>query len=80
LGNYSYLGQCLSWCPQYYKPDDNIRACVLSGGYPLNMSVEVVGPQMLRFTIPLPMGLGADPTMLNNLKTNWSSIITLTYI
>lgn len=41
LGMYSFENVCYSECPLYYQANDNIRACVLPGGYPLNMSVSV---------------------------------------
>lgn len=78
LGTYSFQNRCYSWCPQFYAPNDNLRACVLAGGYPLNMTVEVEGASMLKFTIPLPLGLNS--TTVDNLSATWATNITLSYI
>lgn len=41
LGMYSFENVCYSYCPTHYYANDNIRACVLPGGYPLNMTISV---------------------------------------
>lgn len=40
-GTYSFENICYSECPLYYEANDNLRACILPGGYPLNMTVQV---------------------------------------
>jgi hypothetical protein len=42
------------------------------------MAVDVEGPQMLKFTIPLPLGISSD--LADNLTATWKTSIILTYI
>ena len=47
----------------------------MPSGYPLNMIVEVEGANTLNFTINLDLGLNS--TLLSQLNSTWSSIISL---
>jgi hypothetical protein len=77
LGMYSFNNKCYSYCPTFYTPNDYIRACTLSGGYPISMDVNVIGASMMEFKIYLPLGLNV--TQLAMLNSSWMNFITLSY-
>lgn len=75
LGRYSYQNKCYSECPLFYSGNDQTRACTLSGGYPLNMTIKVITNDTIEFEILFPLTLRTDS--LSNLDTNWQSEISL---
>lgn len=78
LGMYSYENQCYSYCPLHYYANDDIRACVLPGGYPLNLTYELQGLNTFKFTIPLDLGLNS--ALLAQSNTTWLGLISLSLI
>ena len=73
LGTYSYFNKCYSYCPNFYFQNDEIRACVLPGGYPLNMTVSVDSDKTLAFSIPFKKLL--DPVHLT--IPDWKAYVSL---
>lgn len=78
LGMYSFENQCYSYCPLHYYPNDDIRACVLPGGYPLTLTFELQGLSTFKFVIALDLGLNS--TLLAQSNATWLSLISLSLI
>ena len=74
LGTYSYFNKCYSYCPDYYFANDEVRACVLPGGYPLNMTIEVDRYDALTFKVYFKLLL--HPALL---ATTGATYVTLQF-